>query len=251
MRRSVNFRLMRPRFRADRCPFATVPPIDMPIDIGQRASICGAMTPDELAHHVPRLHHYTDRVAWPMIERHGLLCADAIVERFVPDPAARGRLLAERRTDTVVVHDGPDGRVTLNDNLPLHYGPLAARLDDGLTPHDWLRILNGRVFFWPTVERADGFLRAGRRGGREKLLLTFDTRSLAEAYEGRLDLAPINTGSAVRVPARRGHATFTPASAVGWDEWRRLRGRLDTPAEMSVRGDVPDALDHLIERREV
>lgn len=209
------------------------------------------MTPDELAAHLPRLYHVTDRAAWPMIERHGLLTTDQIAERFVSDPAERERLRTERRTDFVVVHDGPDGRVTVNDNLPLHYGPLAGKLDDGLSPPEWLRILNGRVYFWPDMERGAGFLRAGRRGGREKLLLVFDTRSLAAACEGRLDLAPFNTGSAIRVPARRGRATFTPAGAVGWDEWRRLRGRLDRVAEVSVRGGVPDALDHLIERRDI
>lgn len=209
------------------------------------------MTPDELAARLPRLFHLTDRAAWPMIERHGLLTTDTIVRRFVADAAEATRLRTERRTDVVTVHDGSDGRVTINDNLPLHFGPLAPRLDDGLTPPEWLAMLNGRVFFWPDIDRGAGFLRAGRRGGREKLLLAFDTRSLAAAYEGRLDLAAINTGSAVRVPARRGHATFTPASAVGWDEWRRLRGRLDKVAEVSIRGDVPDAADHLVERRDI
>ena len=209
------------------------------------------MTPNELATRLPRLHHITDRAAWPMIERHGLLTTHGIVERFVTDRATRERLRTERRTDVIVVRDGPDGRVTINDNLPLHPGPLARALDDGLTPTDWLRMLNGRVFFWPDLERGAGFLRAGRRGGREKLLLTLDTRSLAAAHHGRVDLAPINTGSAVRVPARRGLATFTPASEVGWDEWRRLRGRLDRVAEVSVRGGVPDALDHLVEKRDI
>ena len=186
-----------------------------------------------------------------MIERHGLLTTDQIVERFVSDPTHAERLRSERRTDVVVVHDGPDGRVTINDNLPLHFRNLAPHLDDGLTPPEWLRMLNARTFFWPKVQRGAGFLRAGRRGGRQKLLLTFDTRGLAAAHHGRLDLAPINTGSAVRKPARRGLATFTPASAVGWDEWRRLRGRLDNVAEVSVRGGVPDALDHLVAREDI
>lgn len=186
-----------------------------------------------------------------MIERLGLLTTDQIVERFVDDPQAAARLRTERRRDFVVVHDGPDGRVTINDNLPLHFGNLAPHLDDGLTPQEWLRMLNGRTFFWPRFERGAGFLRAGRRGGRRKLLLTFDTRSLAFAHADRLDLAPINTGSAVRKPARRGQRTFTPAASVGWSEWRRLRGRLDNVAEISVRGGVPDALDHLVAREEI
>ena len=209
------------------------------------------MTPDELAARVPKLFHVTDREAWPMIERHGLLTTDQIVDRFVPDRTRAEALRTERRNDFVTVHDGPDGRVTINDNLPLHFANLAPHLDDGLTPHDWLRLLNDRVYFWPRFERGAGFLRAGRRGGRRKLLLTFDTRSLAAAHEGRLDLAPINTGSALRKPARRGRHTFTPASATGWDEWRRRRGRLDSLAEVSVRGGVPDATDHLIERQEI
>ena len=209
------------------------------------------MTPDELAENLPRLYHVTDREAWPMIERHGLLSTDQIVDRFVDDPAEAERLRAERRADFVVVRDGPNGRVTINDNLPLHFANLAPYLDDGLTPHEWLRMLNERVFFWPHFERGAGFLKASRRGGRRKLLLTFDTRSLAERYAGKLDLAPINTGSALRTPARRGHATFTPADTVGWDEWRRLRGRLDKVAEVSIRGGVPDATDHLIQREDV
>ena len=209
------------------------------------------MTPDELAERIPHLYHVTDREAWPMIERHGLLTTDGIVERFVADPAEAERLRTERRTDFVTVYAGPDGRVTINDNLPLHFRNLAPQLDDGLTPAEWLRILNGRVYFWPRFERGAGFLRAGRRGGREKLLLAFDTRSLAAAHEGRLDLAPINTGSALRKPARRGRGTFMPARDVGWDEWRRLRGRLDNVAEVSVRGGVPDALNHLVERKNI
>ena len=209
------------------------------------------MTPAELAQQVPRLYHVTDRDAWPLIERHGLLTTDQLVDMFVANDAEAKRLRTERRTAPVMIHDGPDGRVTINDNLPLHFGNLAPYLDDGLTPYQWLRLLNGRVFFWPRLERGAGFLRAGRRGGREKLLLTFDTEALATAHADRLDLAPINTGSAVRKPARRGHATFTPAIAVGWSEWRRLRGRLDTVAEVSVRGGVPDALDHLLSRDEI
>ena len=209
------------------------------------------MTPDELADRIPRLYHITDGEAWPSIERHGLLSTHQIVDRFVDDPALADQLRTRRRLAPVTVADGPAGRVTLNDNLPLHFGRLADALDDGLTPERWLAMLNERVFFWPTLERGASFLEAGRRGGRSKLLLAFDTRSLANAHAGRLDLAPINTGSAIRRPARRGFATFTPASTIGWNEWRRLRGRLDPVAEVSVRGGVSDAIAHLIERRSV
>ena len=207
------------------------------------------MTPDELAARIPRLYHVTDRRSRGLIEREGLLCARSMIERFVSDPEARDRLVSERRRDFLTLHDGPEGYAALNDNAPLVFGKLASRLDDGLSPTDWLRILNGRVFFWP--EPQERFFAAGRRGGRELLLLTLSTASLARAYEGRLDLAPINTGSALREPARRGLRTFTPASEVSWDAWRRLRSdvksSLDQVRELSIRGDVPDAAAHFAE----
>ena len=207
------------------------------------------MTPDELAARIPRLYHVTDRRSRALVERLGLLSARSLVECFVADPAERERLLSERRRDFLPLRDDAAGYAALNDNAPLHFGKLAPKLDDRLTPTDWLRMLNERVFFWP--EPQERFFAAGRRGGRELLLLTFDTASLARAYEGRLDLAPMNTGSALREPARRGLRTFTPASAVTWNEWRRSRSDVksspDQVREVSIRGDVPDAASHLAE----
>ena len=204
------------------------------------------MTPDELAARIPRLYHVTDRRSRALVETHGLLCANSLIDRFVDDVEERERLKSERRRDFLRLHDGADGYAALNDNIPLIFGKLTPKLDDGLTPTDWLRMLNGRVFFWP--EPQERFFAAGRRGGRELLLLTFETASLARAYAGRLDLAPINTGSALRDPARRGRRTFTPASSVTWDAWRRSRSNvkrsLDSVREVSIRGDVPDAAEH-------
>ena len=206
------------------------------------------MSPEEFAARVPRLYHVTDREAWPLIERHGLLSARSLIERFAP-PQARPALGRTRRTEPLTLHEGRDGRATLNDNRPLHFANLAPVLDDGLTPETWLELLNGRVFFWPRLDRGAGFLRAGRRGGRRKLLLTFDAVALVRAHYERIDIAPINTGSATRRPAPRGHAIFTPIAETTWDAWRSARAPLkrtpDTVAEVSVRGDVRDAAAHL------
>ena len=208
------------------------------------------MTPEEFAERVPRLFHVTDRAAWPLIGRHGLLTADSLIDRFAPQ-AERDGLRGRRRAEPLTLHDGPEGRATLNDNRPLHFGPLAPVLGDGLTPQAWLRVLNGRVFLWPRLGRGSGFLRAGRRGGREKLLLTFDALRFARAHHERIDIAPINTGSATRKPAPRGHGIFTPIAQTSWEAWRTLRAPAkrtpDTVAEVSVRCDVPDATDLLAE----
>ena len=206
------------------------------------------MSPEEFAARVPRLFHVTDRQAWPLIERHGLLSADTLIHRFV-SPEERDRVRETRRREPLTLHDGSNGRAMLNDNRPLHFARLAPVLEDGLTPQAWLRLLNGRVFLWPRLDRGATFLEAGRRGGREKLLLTLDALALAERHHERIDIAPINTGSALRSPTPRGRAIFTPIAQTTWDAWRTKRApakrTADVVAEVSVRGDVPDALELL------
>lgn len=206
------------------------------------------MTPEEFAARVPRLFHVTDRQAWPLIAQHGLLTANTLIERFAPEER-HGAIKGTRRREPLTLHDGANGRAMLNDNRPLHFARLAPVLRDGLTPEAWLRLLNGRVFLWPRFDRGASFLEAGRRGGREKLLLTLDGLATARAYRDRLDIAPINTGSALRKPTARGHAIFTPISRTSWDAWRFARAAEkrtpDTLTEVSVRGDMPDAMSLL------
>ena len=209
------------------------------------------MTPSAFAKRVTRLFHVTDRPAWAFIEAHGLLSTDSLVETFVDDSDLALELRSRKRFAPVLLHEDERGRVLLNDNLPLIFPRLAGALDDGLTPDDWLRILNERVYFFPTLERAASFIEAGRRGGREKLLLTFDALSIASAHLDDLFIAPINTGSALRSPARRGRSTFAPAARVSWEEFaarRRATKRTpDTVAEISLLGGLPDVSRHLVE----
>ena len=207
------------------------------------------MTPEEFAARVPRLYHVTDRPAWPSIERHGLLSADRLIDRFVEDAERRTTLKTERRKRPVPLHEDADGTVLLNDNIPLIFSQLARILDDGLTPEDWLRILNRRVYFFPPIKHAANFIEAGRRGGRKKLLLTFDARSVAESHLDRLFVAPINTGSAIRFPARRGHEIFAPVASIGWDDFASRRAAVkrspDQVAEVSMLDGLPAVARHL------
>ena len=208
------------------------------------------MDADEFAERVPCLFHVTDREAWPLIERHGLLSTNSMIERFVTDPDHAERLRSERRAKPVPLYEGVAGeRAMLNDNIPLVFSRLASALDDGLTPVEWLQLLNERVYFFPARRKADSFIEAGRRGGRRKLMLTFDARSLATAHLDRLFIAPINTGSALRTPARRGRAIFAPVASITWDEFATRRSAIktspDTVAEVSLLGDLPNAVNHL------
>lgn len=116
---------------------------------------------------------------------------------------------------------------------------LARCLDDGLVPADWYRLLNGRSFFWLSEARLHGML--ATYGDRPHVVLTVETASLVDAHREKIELSRINSGYALRVPARRGRGTFLSIPAY---EHRRI-------AELSVVGGVPDIARHVIavERR--
>jgi hypothetical protein len=198
------------------------------------------MSPGELARLHPRLHHLTDPDLEPSLRRLGLLPASTLVERFeVP--------LAQRDTLTHPVH----GVARLHDNSPLSETALRACLDDDLTPEDWLVELNRRVFFWPTEADLAAHLAARFNRDRDKLVLSFDTLGLATAHAEQIEIAPINTGSTIRKPARRGRSTFAPLARHRYPDWQRLRGGRDRIREVTVVGGVPDVMAWLVETRVV
>lgn len=196
----------------------------------------------------PRLCHFAQAGASEGVRRHGLLSAERAVALWEADPA----LLSAPRPRPVELRHPRHGVLWLNDNRPLHLGPLARCLDDAMTPADWLAALAARVFFCVREEDGAGFVAARRKQGLAAEVMVFDTAGLAAAHWDRMEIAPINTGSTLRRPARRGRATFAPVLGLDWERWRRSRGRgLDRVREVTVRGAVEDAGRHLIEVRPV
>jgi hypothetical protein len=158
-------------------------------------------------------------------------------------------LMSRRRPAAVRLHHAQYGSATLNDNLPLSEKALAGCLDDGLTPADWLRMLNSKVFFWADEQGLARLLGARMNRDRDVEVLVFDTLALAQAHWDTLRLSPINSGATIRKPARRGAGTFTLASAHSYQDWRRLRDRTDKIIEVTVDAAVPRAADFLLEVR--
>lgn len=209
------------------------------------------MTPEELAKLYPRLYHVTEPGAWVGIQRHGLMPSDTLLRLFGVSDDERVRLTTTRRAASVPLSHPKHGTATLNDNLPLSAIALASCLDDGLTPADWLALLNSRVFFWPDERGVATLLGARFNRGKTKEVLSFDTVRLVRAHAERVELCPINSGATIRKPARRGLTTFTPMLAHSFQDWQRLRGGRDTVREVVVRGGVPDAAEFLVDRRRV
>ena len=192
------------------------------------------MTPEAFAALHPVLTHYAEAGAHRSICARGLLPAATLaphLDMSVPRPAAVEL-----------------GHAVLSDNTPLLGPGLARCLDDELTPEDWLRILNDRVFLWADERGGAGFLRARLRLGRATERLRFDALALLAPVWDRAEVTPINSGSAIRVPARRGLSTFAPLATLDYDAWRRSRKTkgLDSVREVAVRGGIPEAGDALI-----
>ena len=204
------------------------------------------MTPKELAARHPLLYHVTTPGAWASIARLGLLSPSTLLRLFETDAARLLELTTKRRPAEVHIAHPTHGTAVLNDNLPLSETALAGCLDDGLTAGDWLGILNARVFFWADANGLARLLEARINRGRPREVLAFDTLGLARAHAERIEISPINSGSTIRRPARRGRATFTPLVATGYAEWRRQRGQRDRILEVVVRDGVPDIADHLV-----
>ncbi len=207
------------------------------------------MSPEDLAARHPRLYHVTAPEALPGILRHGLLPTSDLLTLFEVPAATRPAIERQRRAAGVALQHPVHGRVVITDNKPLTEPALASCLDDGLSPADWLALLNKRVFFWADEESVGRLLGAGLNRTRQRLVLVIDTLALARRHAPRIELAAINTGATMRRPARRGLSTFTPMLAHDYPTWRRLRGGLDHIREVTVVGTVTEIETLLLERR--
>lgn len=207
-------------------------------------------TEDLVALH-PRLFHMSSAGAWPAIERHGLRSVTALLDLFYFDPQGRPKIEAQRRPETIVLSEPALGTFEIRDQKPLSLAKLEDCLVD-MTVEEWLRLLNRKVFFWPTEERVRDLLGALAYRGREHLVLVIDTASLLAIHGPEVTLAPINTGSVLYDPPPRGGDTLLPIADYPFEQWRRRRGSARKAiAEVAVDYAVPDILNHMVrvERR--
>lgn len=184
--------------------------------------------------------------SWPAIRDHGLLSTSALLDRYGVAGASRAAIEASRRTHCVTItREGlPDA--VIRDQLPMSDAALRKCLKDGLTPADWYRMLNARIFFWLSRARLRRLLGARAYRDRPQTVLTLETRSLVEAHADRIELSPINSGSTIFNPAPRGRQMFRPIADYDFDGWCRKRGAEDAVVELVVREGAPDIKDHVI-----
>jgi hypothetical protein len=204
------------------------------------------LTPELLWTQFPYLWHMAEPGSWPSIRDNGLLSTSALVDRYHLDDASRSAILAERRPECVTIAGKGMPSAVIRDQKPMSDGALRKCLEDGLTPSEWYRILNARTFFWLSGTRLRGLLGARAYRDRPQTVLTLETRSLVEAHGDRIELSPINSGSTIFNPVRRGRLTFQPIAEYDYAFWRKKRAAANAVVELIVLDGVPDIRDHVI-----
>jgi hypothetical protein len=108
----------------------------------------------------PRLYHMAERGTWESIRQRGLFSASAVLDHFGLVGADRASYESMQRPAKVEIVTGHPASIVLRDQKPMPHNRLLVALQDGITPEEWYRTINAKVFFWATRERLLGLLNA-------------------------------------------------------------------------------------------
>jgi hypothetical protein len=199
----------------------------------------------EIISDCPTLYHMAESGSWPSIRQYGLLSTTALLDHYDVKGAARLEIESKRRSTSVFLEKDGLGKAVVRDQLPMDDKGLVRCLQDGLTPEDWYRILNGKVFFWLTRERLFRLLNAGTYREDEHDVIAIDTKSLISAHAKDIWLCPINSGCTKPYPHPRGKKTFQRIEDYPYAFWKKRRRRGERVVELAVDGAVPNVTKHV------
>lgn len=200
------------------------------------------MDKEVLIERYPTLYHMAENGSWPSVLAKGLLSTKAVLDLVGLEGAERNALEIQHRKESItLVH--ADGTFVLRDQKPMSENRLRKALPSDISPGDWYRFINSRVFFWTKKERLLRLLGAREYRGVGHEVITVDTRSLVEAYEDRILLCHINSGNTFPVPHQRDFGIFMtiaafPAKANG--------NPVKEAVELTIDYAVPDIRNHVV-----
>ncbi len=201
------------------------------------------MTNEELIASYPYAYHMAESGTWESIRRHGLLSTIALLDLFEITGIERHRIAARHRPESVTITHPVFGKAVIRDQKPMRDSALLKCLDNGITPADWYRTLNQRVFFWVSEERLNRLLEARAYRNKQHCILTLETAELLRRHSERVTLCPINSGSTIYKPQPRGYTTFQSIENYPFNEWKARRGSRDAVVELVVDHSVRDIAD--------
>lgn len=208
------------------------------------------MTPDELIHNYPVLHHMAEFDSWSRIQQIGLRTTEQLVDECGLDATTRDAILRQRRPRSVRLEHPIVGMVTVRDQMPLHLHNLKPKLTD-VTVEEFLQLLNSRIFMWAHPKRLEKLLSARAYRNTQHDVLVLDTASVVEAYADRIRLTGMNTGATIFPNASpRGAESFMTIADFPFST--RRKPLVDNVVELCIIGGVEDVENHVIrvERRQ-
>jgi hypothetical protein len=198
----------------------------------------------------PLLFHMAECESWVSIRQYGLLSTTALLDLYGYVGAERQAIEGRRRPESITIRHRSYGTAVVRDQKPMTDSNLSRALRDGLTPEDWYRLLNARVFFWLTEDRLHRLLNAGTYSRKTHDVLMVETRPLVENYRHQITLSPMNSGNTRPYPHKRGRNTFLSIADYPYREERRKRPR-EPVVELAVEGGVPDIAEYVTEVAEM
>lgn len=175
----------------------------------------------------------------------GLLSTSALLELFGIVGEERYAIESRLRPRMVPISTDNGQSAVVRDQRPLSHKKLASCLLDGLTPTEWYRLLNGKVFFWLTEQRLETLMRAYE--DTPHLVLEVDAAELLKRHGKRVLLTPMNTGCTSPMAFQRGKSTFLPPREYPFEENRRKKGGYRKAiVELTVEYGVPDIAEFTI-----
>ena len=198
---------------------------------------------EELIQEYPSLYHMAERHSWTSIQKHGLLSTSALLDLYEVDGEDRRAIEETRRSKCIPIKKAGLHEVVIRDQLPMDDSGLLRVLPPEISPADWYRLLNSKVFFWLTKSRLYRLTDARAYRDKEHDVLQLDTRQLVEAYFNDIVLCPINSGCTKPYPADRDYNSFLPINEYPYVHWKSKRGkRGDKVVELVVNHAVPDVI---------
>ena len=204
---------------------------------------------EELLNDCPVLYHMAERDSWKSISKHGLLSTSALLDLYEVNGAERSSIESSHRPTSNPIESPTLEGAVIRDQKPMSDSSLSKCLNDNLTPSDWYRMLNSRVFFWLTEERLLRLLGAREYKNLEHDVLVVNSQSLVERHYDDIWLCPMNSGNTRPFPHPRGVSTFQRIRDYPYKDWRKKRKRGERAVELCVDGGVYDIVDHVHEVR--
>lgn len=181
------------------------------------------MTESDFIKLFPQLYHVTSIEAEAGIKRFGMLSVSALLDLFQIKGKERSAIESKHRPQIAKIQHSEKGIALIRDQKPMRESALLKCLID-ITPAEWYRHLNNRVFFWVNRERVDRLVNAKAYRKQDQLILTFDTKKVIACCETKIELCPYNSGNTLYNPPARGIETFQAISVYDLEGWRRRRG---------------------------